>query len=201
METLSETATSDRHVVRAAVSLSGLALGAKYDADDDVGGRTLAGRSGGPTGLSGAWASETARTQKAAGSMVPSSLGDSITIRDVSEGDRYGLRDLWAATWSATYAPLIGQAALSEMVRALTGLDLSAMLPPKNEEHASLAARAGRIVGSTIMAERGRVAFFWGMYVHPAEQRQGVGTALLGHVVYRLRCATSIKVRALESSP
>ena len=54
--------------------------------------------------------------------------------------------------------------------------DLHGMLPAKDEERAGVAVRAGTIIGSAIIAERGRAAFLWGMYIHLAEQRQGVGT-------------------------
>ena len=122
-----------------------------------------------------------------------------LVVRDACEADRDGLRGLWGATFAATYGSTLEQPVLAAMLADLDAGPRS--LLPGTDERAALAAIAGRFVGTAIAAKRGRVAYLWGMYVHPAHQRRGIGTALLRHVADWLCASTVIEARVLASSP
>ena len=80
------------------------------------------------------------------------------------------MRDLYGATFTATYGPALGPTALAAMLAALDASELRHMVPGK-DERAAVAVLVGQVVGSAMSAERGRVAYLWGMYVHPVRQR------------------------------
>ena len=127
-------------------------------------------------------------------------MANAVSIRDACASDRGGIRDLYRATFTATYGPTLEPSALAAMLAALDASELRHMLPGQ-DERAAVAVLAGQVVGSAVSAERGRVAYLWGMYVHPAQQRQGIGTALLGHVLGWLSLTASVEVCVLPSSP
>lgn len=127
-------------------------------------------------------------------------MAEALAIRDAGAADQTRLRDLYGAAFAATYGPTLGPFALAAMLAALDASELRHMLPGR-DERAAVAVLEGQVIGSAVATERGRVAYLWGMYVHPAHQRQGVGTALLGHAVGWLSQAGSVEVRVLPSSP
>ncbi|MEF2072256.1 GNAT family N-acetyltransferase [Consotaella aegiceratis] len=95
--------------------------------------------------------------------------------------DGSALVDLWRQTWIATYEGQLGRPATDKMLAQLRDQGCSAMISG-NDETALCAVCDGMIVGSAIFAERGGTAYLWGMYVHPAFQRQGIGESLLAAV-------------------
>ena len=65
----------------------------------------------------------------------------------------------------------------------------------------AVATLVGRVVGSAVVAERGSVAYLWGMYVQPDHQRCGIRRALLRHVAGWLPAYAVVEARVLASSP
>lgn len=125
---------------------------------------------------------------------------EGLVVRDACEADRAGLRDLYGAAFTATYGPTLGPSAAAAMLSALDASELRNMLPGR-DERAAVATLSGQVVGSVIVAERGQVAYLWGMYIHPARQRRGVGSALLRHAADWLSQAALVEARVLPSSP
>lgn len=121
-------------------------------------------------------------------------------VRDAREVDQSGLRSFYGTAFAATYGPTLGQPVVAAMLADLDVSGLRSMLPGK-DERAAVATLAGQIAGSAVAAERGLVAYLWGMYVHPAHQRTGVGTALLRHVAGWLSPSVMVEARVLASSP
>jgi GNAT superfamily N-acetyltransferase len=121
-------------------------------------------------------------------------------IAEAGAHDVAPLRDLYVAAWTATYGPTLGRAVLAAM---LDDLDRSAMrcMLPGTGERACVARVAGRIVGSAIVAQRGSASYLWGMYVHPARQRHGLGSAMLRHAAGWLRPDSPLEARVLPTSP
>ncbi len=107
-------------------------------------------------------------------------MAEELVIRDACDADRAGLRDLYDAAFAATYGPTLGQPVVAAMLSALDASELRDMLPGR-DKRAAVATLSGQVVGGAVAAERGRVAYLWGMYVHPGRQRRGIGTALLCH--------------------
>ncbi len=142
----------------------------------------------------------------ACGSLVQNRSGgygnpmEAWVIRDACQADRGGLRGLYGAAFAATYGPTLGQHVVAAMLADLDASGLRSMLPGK-DERAAVVTLAGQVAGSAVAAERGRIAYLWGMYVHPAHQRVGVGTALLRHVAGWLSSSVTVEARVLASSP
>jgi ribosomal protein S18 acetylase RimI-like enzyme len=119
-------------------------------------------------------------------------------VRSIVPEDEQGLLDLWRETWTSTYGPSLGAEALQAMLQELDR-GTSAMLARRGERCYAL-VDGRRIVGSAIVAERGEVAYLWGMYVRPAQQRSGAGSQLLAAVARDLDVATSLEARVLTTS-
>jgi ribosomal protein S18 acetylase RimI-like enzyme len=122
-----------------------------------------------------------------------------LEIRDILERDTDQLLALWRATWTSTYASSLGFEALAGMLDELERNGVSGMLPG-NDERGLCAASDGKIMGSVIVAERGRKAYIWGLYVMPECQRSGLGTKLLMAAVEALAPEIKIEVRVLLTS-
>ncbi len=74
------------------------------------------------------------------------------------------------------------------------------MLPGSGERGYCIASDH-QILGSAIVAERGAIAYLWGMYVHPSQQRKGLGSRLLYGVASTIEVARKVEGRVLVSSP
>ncbi|MFK0165312.1 GNAT family N-acetyltransferase [Rhizobium sp. NPDC090279] len=122
------------------------------------------------------------------------------SFRAIIADDTADLLNLWRDAWSATYSSSLGQNALSSMLKDLERNGAASMLPGSGERGYCIAS-SGRLHGSAIVAERGTVAYLWGMYVHPSQQRKGFGTLLLAGVAEEIETAERIEVRVLVSSP
>lgn len=119
-------------------------------------------------------------------------------VRAIAPADEDELLGLWRETWTSTYGPSLGAEALDIMLR---GLDRGAvaMLPGRGERGYAL-VQDRRIVGSAIVRERGTVAYLWGMYVRPAQQRSGAGSQMLAAVARDLDTSASLEARVLVAS-
>ncbi len=71
---------------------------------------------------------------------------------------------------------------------------------PGSGEYGYCIASDHQIHGSAIIAERGGVAYLWGMYVHPTQQRKGLGLQLLHGVAEKIEAAGKVEARVLVSS-
>jgi GNAT superfamily N-acetyltransferase len=123
-----------------------------------------------------------------------------LVIRDATPDDHAGLRTLYAATWPATYTATLGEAAVAAMLDDVAASEMRCMLPGQ-DERAAVAMAGGTLIGSAVAAEREGIAYLWGMYVHPAHQRRGIGATLLRHVAGWLTPSATIEARVLPSSP
>ena len=120
------------------------------------------------------------------------------SFRDITGDDASGLITLWREAWSSTYGVTLGQAALLGMLADLERNGTASMLG--SDERGYCLASGHEIYGSVIIAERGRVAYLWGMYVHPRRQRIGLGSRLLLGAAARIRSAPKVEIRVLLSS-
>lgn len=119
-------------------------------------------------------------------------------VRSIAPGDERGVLDLWRETWTSTYGPSLGAEALRTMLRSLDR-GTEAMLAGHGERGYAL-VQGLQIVGSAIAAERGGIAYLWGMYVRPARQRSGAGSQLLAAVARDLHHSENLEVRVLTTS-
>ncbi|TIX90030.1 GNAT family N-acetyltransferase [Rhizobium sp. P44RR-XXIV] len=121
-------------------------------------------------------------------------------FRATTPDDAADLLRLWRDTWTATYGSSLGQSALSAMLKDLEHNGTASMLPGSGERGYCIASDH-EIDGSAIFAERDGVAYLWGMYVHPSQQRRGLGSRLLHGVAGEIETAEKVEVRVLVSSP
>lgn len=121
-------------------------------------------------------------------------------FRAITPDDAADLIRLWRDAWTVTYGYSLGQSALSAMLKDLEHNGTASMLPGSGERGYCIASDH-EIHGSAIFAERGGVAYLWGMYVHPSQQRKGLGSRLLHGVVDAIESAEKIEVRVLVTSP
>lgn len=121
-------------------------------------------------------------------------------FRATTPDDTAKLIGLWRDVWTATYGPSLGENALSAMLKDLEHNGTASMLPGSGERGYCLASDHD-IHGSVIVAERSGVAYLWGMYVHPSQQRRGLGSRLLHGVAGEIETAEKVEIRVLVSSP
>lgn len=120
-------------------------------------------------------------------------------IRPIVPDDTDGLLALWRETWSATYGSVLGAGAVAAMLAGLDRNGIAGMLPGRGERGFCLVSQED-VVGSVVMAERGKTAYLWGLYVRPDCQRCGVGSRLLLASVLGIEVATRVEVRVLSAS-
>ncbi len=121
------------------------------------------------------------------------------SLRPVGAGDADGLLALWRETWTATYREALGPDGLAAMLADLDREGLSGMIAP-GDARACCAVSQDRIVGSVVFAERGGVAYLWGLYVRPDHQRSGLGRRLLLWAAARVEKAETLEIRVLATS-
>jgi ribosomal protein S18 acetylase RimI-like enzyme len=119
-------------------------------------------------------------------------------VRPIVPSDEQELLSLWRETWTTTYGPSLGTEALQRMLQHLDR-GTAAMFAGREERGYAL-VEGRQIVGSAISVERGEVAYLWGMYVRPGQQRSGAGSQLLGAVARDLHPAISLEARVLITS-
>jgi ribosomal protein S18 acetylase RimI-like enzyme len=123
-----------------------------------------------------------------------------IHLRPITVDDHPGLLALWRETWTETYGPSLVQAALEKMLDEIAQNGTASFFPGTGERGYCI-TDGQNILASAIVAERGTVAYLWGMYVHPNCQRQGLGSILLKGAVSQIATSTDIEVRVLPTSP
>ena len=102
----------------------------------------------------------------------------SVVIRPLTVvSDLPGLEALWRATWRDTYGAVLGADRLHLIDEAVAEPAVLTMFA--DDGGGLVAVVGGGIAGSVCFAERHGTGYVWGMYVHPAHQRRGIGTALL----------------------
>lgn len=103
-----------------------------------------------------------------------------LALRPATDADLDACGQIWRDAVN-DYLPLVGQ---QEMPADLSGLRrLHAHLLATDPARFWVAERAGRLVGFTAAAERGRVWFLSMLFVEPAEQGAGIGQALLSRTM------------------
>ncbi|HBF29556.1 GNAT family N-acetyltransferase [Rhizobium sp.] len=122
------------------------------------------------------------------------------TVRLITADDHPGLLALWRETWTATYGPILGEAALNRSLEDLAENGTASMLPGSGERGYCI-TDGQSIQASAIVVERGTVAYLWGMYVHPSCQRQGLGSLLLKGAAAQIVTSADIEIRVLPTSP
>ena len=120
-------------------------------------------------------------------------------IRGITDADSGALIDLWRASWTATYRRSLGEDALATMLADLEQHGVAAMLPGAGEK-GYCAVIDTQLQGSIVIAERGRIAYVWGLYVLPDQQRRGIGSELLRTAIRVIEQAETVEIRVLESS-
>lgn len=120
-------------------------------------------------------------------------------IREIIKDDARAVLELWRSTWTATYTQSLGSDVLAGMLADLEAHGTGSMLPETGERGYCVASE-GVIQGSVIIAERGKAAYLWGLYILPECQRHGLGSQLLAAAIGILRQAERVEIRVLESS-
>jgi RimJ/RimL family protein N-acetyltransferase len=120
-------------------------------------------------------------------------------IREITNDDTQALIKLWRSTWTATYTLSLGLDVLAGMLADLETHGTNSMLPGAGERGYCQMSE-GTTQGSVIIAERGRAAYVWGLYVLPECQRLGLGSQLLAAAVGSLQQAERLEISVLESS-
>jgi ribosomal protein S18 acetylase RimI-like enzyme len=124
-----------------------------------------------------------------------------FSIRPLAADDLEAARRLWRATWTATYGPVVGPERAYLIEDALRDVKLRALMPPDGGRRGFCAELHGELLGTACFAERESVAYLWGMYVDPAHQRTGIGSALVRRVVDDIHKAEWIDLSVLTTSP
>lgn len=123
-------------------------------------------------------------------------------VRTASERDLVAIRALLVETWHATYDPIYGV----ERVRAITDdwhsiASLKARLTRPNSEF--LVADDGKRLGGMAFAAATtdpKIVLLHQLYVHPACQRQGIGTALLDEIEVSFPEASKLRLEVEEAN-
>lgn len=121
-------------------------------------------------------------------------------FRLITPDDSADLERLWRTSWTLTYGPSLGQEALSKMLKDLDDNGVASMLPGTGERGYCM-VRENEINATAVIIERGDTAYLWGMYVHPHQQRKGLGSRLLKGVANTITDAQKVEIRVLGSSP
>jgi ribosomal protein S18 acetylase RimI-like enzyme len=122
-----------------------------------------------------------------------------LEINEITKSDALDLIQLWRTTWTATYGPSLGSAVLAKMLVDLDEKGTTSMLP-ENGERGYCVRSDGCLLGSVIVAERGGIAYLWGLYVLPDHQRRGLGSLLLAKTAGDLKEAKALEIRVLQTS-
>ncbi|PYE29739.1 ribosomal protein S18 acetylase RimI-like enzyme [Rhizobium sp. PP-F2F-G38] len=121
-------------------------------------------------------------------------------FRPITPDDSADLEKLWRTSWTLTYGLSLGPDALSKMLKDLDDNGVASMLPGTGERGYCM-VRKDEISGTAVIIERGDTAYLWGMYVHPQQQRKGLGSLLLKGVAKAITDAQKVEIRVLGSSP
>jgi ribosomal protein S18 acetylase RimI-like enzyme len=116
-----------------------------------------------------------------------------LTIRDVESCDIPAVRRLLVATWHATYDSSLGPEKVAELTDSWHASGtLGRQIGVPNTAFL-LAERGGEVIATSYAVADGDAVLLRRLYVLPAQQRRGVGAALLGRTIDRFpvaRCFT-----------
>lgn len=122
-----------------------------------------------------------------------------IIVREITKDDIEAIINLWSAIWTATYRKSLGPDVLAGMLADLDANGISSMLPGTGER-GYCATTNEHLQGTVVIAERGKTAYLWGLYVSSECQRKGLGSLLLKESANKLEHATHLEIRVLETS-
>lgn len=101
-------------------------------------------------------------------------------IRHAQTGERPAIEAHLTETWLATYAGVVGRAPVEQMLADMRhAADLATFLCSADAELLVAAGGAGDIRGTVAVGMSSHTAYITAMYVRPADQRRGLGRALI----------------------
>jgi ribosomal protein S18 acetylase RimI-like enzyme len=117
-----------------------------------------------------------------------------MEIRLARSEDLDGVLDVGRETWRATYVPLAGEAFVRNALALWWTVD--GTLPSIADGRVWAAHIDGQVVGMSMYGIKNRTVDIWKLYVRPAYQGQGIGSALLNSVLDATRHAADRVVLA-----
>ncbi|MDR3515545.1 MAG: hypothetical protein P4M00_07005 [Azospirillaceae bacterium] len=81
-------------------------------------------------------------------------MTETVLVRDFCDADRASLRDLYQATWTATYGPTFRRMAVTAMLNDPDATDLKNILPGQ-DGRAAVAVAEGFLASSAAVREHG----------------------------------------------
>lgn len=114
-------------------------------------------------------------------------------IRPATSDDSLGLARVHVAAWRSTYAEIVPRSFLERVTESSREKQLRSALEARRE--CTAVWEDGAIRGFVTYGacrdadEDPHLGEIWGIYVHPARWRHGIGTALMTHSLQELRCA------------
>ena len=131
-----------------------------------------------------------------------------MNIRDSKPDDIHAMARVYLETWRATYRGILPTAYLDAMTAGETAASLRREIGAAGVMSLIAAVEDGQTAGLiTGGIDRRRDLIYSGeifsLYVHPTFQRQGIGLALVSHLVERMNRVDifSVKVQVLEANP
>jgi ribosomal protein S18 acetylase RimI-like enzyme len=117
-----------------------------------------------------------------------------LTIRDVEPRDVAVVRRLLVTTWHATYDPVLGREKVTEITDSWHSLDNLGRQIGVPGTAFLVAERDGEVIATSYAAADGDAIMLRRLYVLPAEQRRGVGRALLAKTLARFPAARTVSL-------
>ncbi|MEX6507915.1 N-acetyltransferase family protein [Jiella sp. M17.18] len=123
-------------------------------------------------------------------------------VRTAGTRDLKAISDLLAETWHATYDPIFGSERVSEITGSWHSVEaLRPRVSRLNTEFlvADDGERLGGVAFAAFEAER-KLVVLHQLYVHPEQQRQGIGAELLGEIESAFPGAERIRLEVEEAN-
>jgi GNAT superfamily N-acetyltransferase len=111
--------------------------------------------------------------------------GSVLTVRPAQAADVDAVVSVGQLAWPATYTPLAGADYVERGLATWWSRD--GILRSIEAGNVTVAELDGEIVGMTGIEPGAEARFLWKLYVRPADQGHGAGTALLNDVLRRAR--------------
>jgi len=111
------------------------------------------------------------------------------------------LNAFYSTCFNAEYSQFLDTSAMGN-VEKWTKTSVAEDLVAINHDDTKTLACFGntKLIGTTVYAERQGYVYVWGMYVHPDNQRTGVGSALLKEVAQSVAEESRIEVSVVKQS-
>jgi ribosomal protein S18 acetylase RimI-like enzyme len=123
-----------------------------------------------------------------------------LSIRDVEPRDVAVVRRLLVETWHATYDPILGREKVTEITDTWHSLDALGRQLGVPGTAFLVAEREGEVIATSYAAVDGEAVALRRLYVLPAEQRRGVGRALLAETLARFPGARTVTLEVERSN-